>query len=59
MLPRFIHSCDVSVVNYNVGKLIGECVASALGEDVLHVIVVDSGSCAGSLAYQNEIRGYV
>ena len=47
MLPRFIHSCDVSVVNYNVGKLIGECVASALREGVLHVIV-DSGSCAGS-----------
>ena len=41
MPPRFIHNCDVIVVNYNVGKLLGECVASALREGALRVIVVE------------------
>ena len=44
MPPSFIHNCDVIVVNYNAGKLIGDCVASALKEGALRVIVVDNGS---------------
>jgi len=51
MPPSFIHNCDVIVVNYNAGKLIGDCVASALKEGALRVIVVDNGSSDGSLAH--------
>lgn len=51
MRPRFIHDCDVIVVNYNVGTLLGECVASAFREGARRVIVVDNASSDGSLAY--------
>ncbi|WP_411392383.1 glycosyltransferase family 2 protein [Pseudomonas sp. MPB23] len=51
MPPSFTHNCDVIVVNYNAGKLIGECVASALREGALRVIVVDNASSDGSLAF--------
>lgn len=54
MPPRFIHDCDVIVVNYNVGTLLGECVASAFREGARRVIVVDNASTDGSLAYLDE-----
>lgn len=44
-------SCDVIVVNYNAGKLLVDCVNSVLAEGAATVIVVDNGSCDGSLEY--------
>ncbi len=51
MPPGFMHNCDVIVVNYNAGELIADCVASALSEGAMRVIVVDNASHDGSLAH--------
>lgn len=51
MPPSLTLDCDVIVVNYNAGKLIGECVASALREGASRVIVVDNASSDASLGF--------
>jgi GT2 family glycosyltransferase len=42
-------NCDVVIVNYNAGKLLVDCVSSALAEGIRHAIVVDNDSTDGSV----------
>lgn len=49
---------DVVIVNYNAGKLLAECVQSALTEQARHVFVVDNDSHDESLSYlESSISG--
>lgn len=49
--PDFFLDCDVIVVNYNAGRMLGSCVSSALAEEARHIIVVDNGSVDESLTF--------
>ncbi|RJQ68742.1 MAG: glycosyltransferase family 2 protein [Desulfobacteraceae bacterium] len=49
--PDPLLDCDVIVVNYNAGEMLGSCVSSALAEGARRVIVVDNGSRDDSLTY--------
>ncbi|WP_018604591.1 glycosyltransferase family 2 protein [Uliginosibacterium gangwonense] len=51
MLQSASINCDVIIVNYNVGKLLVDCVRSALSEGVRRVVVVDNASHDGSVGY--------
>jgi GT2 family glycosyltransferase len=44
-----MNDCDVVIVNYNAGKLLSSCVASAVAEEAGRVIVVDNASIDQSL----------
>ncbi|MFZ5907485.1 MAG: glycosyltransferase family 2 protein [Nitrospirota bacterium] len=47
--PDPLLDCDVIVVNYNAGRMLGSCVSSALAEGARRIIVVDNGSRDDSL----------
>ncbi|MCF7969957.1 MAG: glycosyltransferase family 2 protein [Methylococcaceae bacterium] len=48
--------CDVVIVNYNAGKLLADCVLSALTANVTHIIIVDNDSTDDSLSYLRAIK---
>lgn len=47
--PASSSACDVVIVNYNAGPLLGDAVASVLTDGAWRVIVVDNDSTDGSL----------
>jgi len=49
-------NCDVVIVNYNAGKLLADCVLSALTTNVTHIIVVDNDSTDDSLTHLRSIK---
>lgn len=55
MLPSASIDCDVIIVNYNVGKLLVDCVRSALAEGVRRVVVVDNASHDGSVDHLESL----
>ena len=42
-------NCDVVIVNYNAGKLLPNCVSSAIAEGIDRIIVVDNASSDNSI----------
>jgi GT2 family glycosyltransferase len=49
-----LHDCDVIVVNYNAGEMLGLCVSSAFAEGARRIIVVDNASRDDSLTCLEE-----
>jgi len=56
MLSEPYLNCDVVIVNYNAGKLLADCVLSALTANVTHIIVVDNDSTDDSLTHLRSIK---
>ncbi len=52
------HDCDVIIVNYNAGRLLGDCVASALAAGATRAIVVDNASRDNSLDHLTSRFGH-
>ena len=49
------HDCDVVIVNYNAGNLLGDCVTSVFSAGASRAIVVDNKSTDGSLEHLAQL----
>ena len=47
--PESNLNCTAIIVNYNAGKLLANCVNSALSSGITHIIIVDNASFDGSI----------